>query len=176
MRKTALVMAFLLLASGFAVPFAQQSRNPNVSARLEPGQEVPAVSSVARGHFKATIDDQAQQITYELTYSDLEGSVTQAHIHLGQRGANGGVMVFLCANPPITPPAGTPACPETSGTVSGLLIAADVIGPAAQGIDPGEFDEVVRNIRLGLAYANVHSTKFPGGEIRGQLEPGRGHR
>jgi hypothetical protein len=59
------------------------------------------------------------------------------------------------ASPP-TPP-GTQACPSPSGTIT----AADVVGPTAQGVAPGEFDELVRAIRAGAAYANVHSTLFP---------------
>jgi hypothetical protein len=44
-----------------------------------------------------------------------------------------------------------------------------VIGPSVQGITAGEFDEILAAIRAGKAYANVHSTTWPGGEIRGQL-------
>ena len=46
-------------------------------------------------------------------------------------------------------------------------------GPAGQGIAPGEYEELLRAIRAGATYANVHSTKYPGGEIRAQLD--RGH-
>jgi CHRD domain len=52
------------------------------------------------------------------------------------------------------------------------LEPTDVIGPASQGIAAGEFDELVRAIRAGVTYANVHSEKFPGGEIRGQIKGG----
>ena len=37
----------------------------------------------------------------------------------------------------------------------------DVIGPAAQGIAAGEFDELVEALRAGVAYANVHSSLVP---------------
>jgi hypothetical protein len=58
--------------------------------------------------------------------------------------------------------------------VTGVITPANIIGPAAQGIAPSvdgveEFDELVDAIRSGVTYANVHSTKFPGGEIRGQV-------
>ena len=59
--------------------------------------------------------------------------------------------------------------------MSGTIEPTDVIGPAAQGIDPGEYAELLRAIRAGATYANVHSTKYPGGEIRAQLERNRGH-
>jgi hypothetical protein len=47
--------------------------------------------------------------------------------------------------------------------------AADVIGPQDQGIGPGEFRELIRAMRAGATYANVHTVKYPGGEIRGQI-------
>ena len=54
--------------------------------------------------------------------------------------------------------------------MTGTFRAADVIGPAVQGIAPGEFDELVKALRAGVAYANVHTDLHPGGEIRGQLD------
>jgi hypothetical protein len=53
--------------------------------------------------------------------------------------------------------------------LSGTIVPANVIGPVGQGIAPGEFAELVAAIRAGRAYANVHSTLFPAGEIRGQI-------
>jgi hypothetical protein len=137
-------------------------------AKLQGFQEVPAVSTVATGLFTAKIDAGDISIHYQLSYSGLEADVTQAHIHLGQRFVAGGVMAFLCGTAAFPGPAGTPTCPA-SGTVTGTLDAADVIGPSVQGIAAGEFAEMLRAIRAGVTYANVHSTKFPGGEIRGQI-------
>ena len=79
-------------------------------------------------------------------------------------------MVFFCSNL-ANPPPGTQACPA-NGTVSGTITAANVIGPGGQGIAAGEFAEVLKAIRAGTVYANVHSVTFPAGEIRGQLVPG----
>ena len=53
--------------------------------------------------------------------------------------------------------------------MSGVLTANNVIGPAGQGISAGEFAELVRAIRHGVAYVNVHTATFPSGEVRGQL-------
>src|SRR5262245_20663744 len=122
-----------------------------------------AVSSVATGSFLATIDDDTGTIDYTLSYTGLEASATVAHIHFGNRSTNGGVAVFLCGG------GGKPVCPTPSGTVTGTITAADVVGPTGQGIAPGELDELIRAIRAGVAYANVHSTQFPMGEIRGQI-------
>ena len=83
---------------------------------------------------------------------------------------NGGISAWLCGTDALPGPTGTPRCPDArSGTISDTIVAADVIGPAGQGIAAGEFNELVAAIRAGRAYANVHSGKFPGGEIRGQI-------
>ena len=144
-------------------------RGDRIEARLKGFAEVPAVSSAASGRFKARIDSASQTLSYELSFSGLEEAVRMAHIHFGQHGVNGGVMVWLCQTPASPSPVpSTPLCPQ-SGTVSGVVSAADVIGPSGQGIAATEFAEMVKAISAGVAYANVHSSKFPGGEIRGQL-------
>ena len=57
--------------------------------------------------------------------------------------------------------------------MTGVIDSADVIGPAGQGIAPGEFDELISAMRAGLTYANVHSDPmYLGGEIRGQIKRG----
>jgi hypothetical protein len=156
------VMSVLYLTSGVD---ADGKRNNRVRARLDGYQEVPAISTTGRGTFTARIDDEAMEIHYTLTYSGIEGgTAVAAHIHLGDRHTNGGVSAFLCSG------GDKPPCPATEGTVSGVIDATDVIGPTGQGIDPGEFDELVRAMRAGVTYANVHSApRWPGGEIRGQI-------
>lgn len=155
----------LLTASG-----ASRAHDDSLETRLKGYNEVPAVSTTATGRFRASIDKVSNTIRYEISYSGLEGDVRQSHIHFGQRGVNGGITLWLCqtaANP--SPVASTPPCVQ-SGTVTGVLSAADVVGPAGQGIAAGEFAEILVAIRAGVAYVNVHSSKFPGGEIRGQLK------
>jgi len=137
-------------------------------------EENPDISSVATGEFTARLSDDGNSLHYKLTYSGLEGAVTQAHVHFGKRAVNGGVSYFLCGTAAAPGPAGTPACPTPGGTVEGDIDAADVIGPSPQGIEPGAFKEILAAMRAGSAYANVHSTKWPGGEIRAQITKGRG--
>ncbi len=130
-------------------------------------EENPDVSSIASGEFDARLAKDGESIEYELSYSNLESAVTQAHIHFGKRAVNGGISMFLCSNLG-NGPAGTQACPP-SGTITGTLDASDVIGPGGQGILAGEFDEILAAMRAGHTYANVHSATFPGGEIRAQI-------
>lgn len=145
----------------------------NLRAALTGYEEVPAVSTVAGGSFSARFGEGDQSIEWTLTYDGLEGPSTQAHIHFGAPRTAGGITVWLCSNLASPPtPAGVLPCATSSGTVSGTLTAASVVGPAGQGIAAGELAELAAAIRAGLAYANVHSTKFPGGEIRGQLADG----
>lgn len=165
-----------LLATAAGTP---QHEPNNFRANLTGFREVPAaISTVARGEFKAEIikDD---TIAYELTYSGLEGNVTQAHIHFGQRFVAGGIALWLCQTDTNKDPTGlAPTCPqEAQGptTVKGNLTAANLVGPAGQGIlEPNsdrasEFAQILKAIRAGVTYANVHSSKFGGGEIRGQI-------
>lgn len=141
----------------------------SLRASLRSIEEVPTISGEARGDFSARISDDGNSMTYTLSYSGLQGVVQQAHIHLGQRGVNGGIAVFLCSNL-ASPPPGTPACPgPDAGTVTRTVTGADIIGPAAQGLTQGEFAELLRAIDRGVTYANVHSDKFPAGEIRGPI-------
>jgi hypothetical protein len=140
-----------------------------IRERLSGYQEDPmALSTTGRGEFAATVDRAAQRIEYRLSYRTLEGSVLQAHIHLGQRAQSGGISVFLCTNLG-NGPAGTQACPAAPATVSGVITPGDVIGPAGQGITAGQFAELVRAIRSQVTYVNVHTSLYQGGEIRAQL-------
>jgi CHRD domain len=155
------------------------------SANIDGYQEVVGdgvvgtLSTDANGFFRASLSRDGQTVRYVLRYegpfnanNSPGATVTQSHIHLGERAVNGGIIVFLCANPPLGPPATAPtppACPPTEGTVTGELTAASVIGPTGQGITAGEFAEFVRALRAGATYVNIHTTGFTGGEIRGQV-------
>jgi hypothetical protein len=142
----------------------------SIQVRLSGYQEDPlTLSTSGSGAFQAQLQAKDQKITYELSYSDLEGDVTQAHIHLGVPAQSGGIIAFLCTN--VGGPPGAQPCPPAPATISGTITPADVIGPAAQGIAAGEFGELAAAIRGGVTYVNVHSTKYPGGEIRAQLHP-----
>ena len=132
------------------------------------------LNSTAGGTFVATVNDTGTAINYTLSYHDVVSGVTQAHIHFGRPAITGQIVLFLCTN--LAPPAGVPVpqmCPTPSGTISGTLTAADVIARPTQGIDAGAagLAEMIQAMRASAAYANVHSTTCPGGEIRGAVGP-----
>jgi hypothetical protein len=145
-------------------------------ARLQSFHEVPAISSPAEGTFRARLNSDGTSLHYTLTFSGLTAPVTQSHIHFGQKHTAGGIMVWLCSGPTnVDPTKLAPTCPN-EGTVEGDLTAANIVQPGAQppalgqGIAPGEFEEFLRALREDAGYVNVHTTNFPGGEIRGQVK------
>jgi hypothetical protein len=134
-----------------------------------------AISTPAKGTFSARIDDRNDIIHYDLRYEDLVGAVTQAHIHFGQQHTVGGIVVWLCQTAAVPAPpsvAGlTPECPgPTEGTVRGTITPAQVLEAVGQGLAAGAFEDLVDAIRAGATYANVHSSTFQPGEIRGQVD------
>jgi len=147
-----------------------QGKPRSLKAELDGYEEVPAtLSSPASGEFQAQVDSSETQLSYVLQYSGFTVPITQGHIHFGSRATLGGISIWLCGSATNPGPAGTPLCPQGEGTVIRTVTAADVVGPAGQGIAAGEFAEIVKAMRAGAAYANVHTTAFPGGEIRGQI-------
>jgi hypothetical protein len=161
---TMLVMGLVLVSAGsMALASNPDSSKQKFDADLNGWQETPSISTIGVGTFEARLESPTL-ITYTLSYTNLEGGATLfAHIHLGERAIAGGVSVFLCGG------GDKPPCPPVSGTVTGEIDPTDVIGPTNQGIEPGSFAELVRALRSGQTYANVHTTRWPAGEIRGQI-------
>ena len=170
---SAVAAAALVAAVGTtaAVP-DDNGRERRLKADLRGFNEVLTVSTPARGSFRAVLSKDESEIRYSLQYSPLEGTVTQAHIHFGDHHMNGGISVWLCGTEALPGPVGTPTCgvPGDGPEATGTLTAAQVIGPSGQGIAAGEFAELVRAIKGGVTYVNVHSTLFLGGEIRGEIQ------
>jgi len=159
----------LTLIAGVSVGNAQsRAHADSLRAVLVSFNQVPSVLTASSGTFEAQVNSDGT-ISFSLSYANMSSAVTQAHIHFGASRTNGGVMVFLCGGP-------KPACPA-SGTVTGTLTAADVsVLPATntdsvipQGIQPADLNGMLEAIRSGNSYINVHTTNFPNGEIRGQV-------
>ena len=161
----------LLAVMGSMLALATVAKADQIAALLTGYEESPSVSTTGSGEFTATVAPDGETIAYTVTYSGLQGIVTQSHIHVGQLGVNGSVVIFLCQTATNPDPTGlAPECPQ-QGTVTGTITAANVIAgaTASQQLVVGDLAAVIAAIRAGAAYANVHTTPSPGGEIRGQI-------
>ena len=144
-----------------------EGKDPGIQAELTGYEENLTLSTTGTGSFKAVITSD-NEIVYELKYANLESDITQSHIHFGRPAINGGIAAWLCGTASNPGPAGTLPCEVgRDGTVTGTITAANVVGPAGQGIAPGEFAELVAAIRAHATYVNVHTAVRTGGEIRG---------
>ena len=147
MRRLGVSLAVFALVSASAVVLGQGFKK--ISEFLVGYNEVPSVSTTGNGSFIARISNDESRIDWELSYSDLEGAVQQAHIHIGNVGVNGGITVFLCTILG-NGPAGTQPCPAPPATISGTIHAADVspnipatAAARTQGLETGEMDELI---------------------------------
>jgi hypothetical protein len=170
-------MRFKLLASAtlMAAPFMLFGVNANAtefSARLVGFEELPAaIFSKGSGTLDLDLNRNARTLSFKLAFSGLSAPVTQSHIHFGKEHVAGGVTVFFCTNLG-NGPTGTQPCPSGGGTVSRTITGANVLAIAAQAMPAGDFDALVTLLVTNTAYANVHTTNFPAGEIRGQIRRG----
>ena len=163
MKKLAVAAALLAAFPAWA------DRDTEIRTTLSGYEEVPSVSTRARGELYLRIDGTGTFVNYELSYSNLQGQVRQAHIHFAQTAVNGPIVIWLCGTSFNPGPEGTQTCPQ-SGTVRGVITSANVLAsPATQLLAAGELSEMIAAMRAGAAYANVHSDLSPGGEIRGQI-------
>jgi hypothetical protein len=163
--KLLVVAALLALTTTAATA---NSSPTGLRASLSGFQENPPKLTNGTGTFKASVT--STTISYTFTYSGLSSSVLFAHLHFGQGTVNGAVFVFLCGG------GGKPACPDattTTATVTGTITAADILAIPGQGLAAGDLAGAMRIIQAGDAYANLHTTNFPAGEIRGQVKVSR---
>ena len=166
LRPAAFVALSIPLLAHTAIAADRGSRGP-IRVNLTGGQEDPTVITDARG--ATVLRVQGNTVAYTLRYRGLS-DLQQAHIHIGAADTTGGIAAFLCTNLG-NGPAGTPSCPPAPAQVAGVIDAADVVGPADQGVQPGAIASLIVALRQGLAYVNLHTAAFPRGEIRGDLPP-----
>jgi hypothetical protein len=149
--------------------------------RLSTFNEVPPKANGAHGTFRAKLSEDGTTLNWTFTWEGLTGPPLFAHIHFGLKGGNYPVMTFFCGGPKGNPDIPQkPDCPQsTSGTITGTTNAGDIIalntpGATDQALDSHDFAGFLRALRAGSGYANMHTTRFPGGEIRGQIAVNRG--
>jgi hypothetical protein len=165
----------ILVIAALSLTAAGPSRHDDerrLRADLTGLEEVPVVNTVASGKFRARISPDEQTIEYRLSYSGLQGTVSQAHIHIAQPSVTGSIVIWLCQTATNQGPA-THTCNPGSDDFTGTITADDVIagGTASQQLNAKDLASVIALIRAGAAYANVHTLPLSGGgEIRGQIE------
>ena len=113
----------------------------DTTVMLSGQQEVPPVSSSAAGTAMINVAPD-RTVSGKVTYSGVEA--TAAHIHQGGRGSNG---------PPIVP----------------LNKVSDSTFVVPQ--DARLTEEQYEQYKKGNLYVNIHSKRYPGGELRAQLQP-----
>jgi CHRD domain-containing protein len=168
MRRV-LAVATVLAIGALTTASATAARQGPAIANLTGTQEVITTGTSTPGTSLATglatfrLREDGQALSYRLSVSHLTG-IFQAHIHLNGAGVNGPVVVFLFKS---AQPTG-----EVNGLLSqGTITAADFVGP----LFGHPFSELLRDIRSGDAYVNVHTLpNHPGGEIRGRVSAAAG--
>jgi hypothetical protein len=130
-------------------------------ADLSGANEVPARDTAATGVCGFVVT--GNRVNFSITTEGLSSGVVGAHIHLAPAGANGPVRVPFI-NPNL---AGTNTVTPFAAPNEGILIensfgASDVTGGLS-------LDDILNAMRNGGAYCNIHTSNFPGGEIRGQI-------
>ena len=181
MKRTTIIAAVSVFVVGLAVAIFAVGGPRSIREFLTGYEEVPSVSTAGNAVFSGRISNRLDEVEYTLSYDDLEGNVSQSHIHIGQKSVNGGITVFLCTNLG-NGPVGTQPCPPSPASISGIIRPADVspnipstAGARTQGLNTGEWEEFLAALRAGVLYVNVHTDRWPGGEVRSQIALNHGH-
>jgi hypothetical protein len=134
------VAAAVLSFAGLGIASSQETYK--VKASLKGSQETPPNKSKGTGSFTGTVVEKGKSktLTWKLTFKGLSGPATAAHIHMGKKGMAGNVIVPLCT-------------PCKSGAHGSAKVT----------------EKIVSALEHHKAYANVHTAKYPNGEIRGQV-------
>ena len=145
-----LIAAILALVVAPGSALAADPPVPAFGGPLSGAQEVPAVVTGATGEGTLVISADGSTLTYVVTFSGLSGAPVAAHIHIGEAGVAGGVILPLVAS--ASPMVGT--LTASNFTASGAITT---------------FAQAVAAIQAGNTYFNIHTAAHPGGEIRGQI-------
>ncbi|HHT46019.1 MAG TPA: CHRD domain-containing protein [Firmicutes bacterium] len=130
-------------------------------ATLMGSEEVPPVQTSATGDTVFKVSDDQMTMRFRLIVNNI-ANMTVAHIHLGRRGENGPIVVFLFG--PVDP-----AITVSQGIVQGTLSQRNLVGP----LEGQPFSALLNEMQRGNTYVNVHTVQNPGGEIRGQISRSR---
>jgi hypothetical protein len=149
------LLSVLSLAVSINTTVNGQGSEQKFTAKLTAKEEVPPNDSPATG--MASVKTSESEAGFEVNVTDID-KATAAHIHLGEKGKNGPVVVTLFKSD-------TPTEMKNGTLGEGNFTASNFEGPMK---DKG-LNDLVTAMQNGSTYINVHTTDMPDGEIRGQL-------
>ena len=148
------------VSMAFVLPICANAATVTYSFNLDGSQQVPPAGSPAAGSAQIAIDDTAGSISFAVVAFNLLGSPTGAHIHVAPAGVNGGVVFDLGAATDF-------AGPVTIGSI--VIPSSLAFAGAVKPLPPGLGGLI--NAAPWNFYVNIHTSVFPGGELRGQFAP-----
>lgn len=157
MRLAALMLFSLLVIAGTA----SATGTREYKAMLQGSNEVPARETAAHGVAQFHVSSDGTSIRYKLNVTRIE-NVVAGHIHVGAAGVNGPVVVNLYS---------PSACRTLPSGIrcDGTFTAANLVGPLAG----HPLSDLIAAMSTNGTYVNVHTTQYPGGEVRGQTGHGQ---
>lgn len=161
-RKLFVSLPFLLfLVLGIAAAPVFAGSNGSFSTHLSGDEEVPPTETRAQGQAIFMLSKDGQTLYYKLIAANIE-NILQAHIHVAPEGVNGPIVAWLYPSAP--PPVLIPD--RFNGVLAqGAITAANLVGPFAG----HPLSDLIAAMEAGNTYVNIHTTQYPGGEIRGQI-------
>lgn len=154
MRKVHLIIFLLAICLASTSIAAEKS----FKATLSGSKVVPAVKTMAKGEATFKLSKNGNELSYKVKVSDIE-NITAAHIHMGKMGENGPPLALI------------DIMGKKAGKFSGTLAEGRITSKELMGSLMGKtVKDLVKEIEAGNAYVNVHTDKYPDGEIRGQIK------
>ena len=154
MRK-AFMITFLLICSLATAGIAAEK---SFKAVLSGSEVVPAAKTMAKGDAAFTLGKDGKELMYKVMVSDIE-NVSAAHIHMGKMGKNGPPVALIDIKG------------KKAGKFSGTLAEGKITSKELMGSLKGKtVKDLVKDIEAGDTYLNVHTDKYPDGELRGQIK------
>ena len=161
----------LAAAAALAVAVPASAHESIYAANLLGSSEVPAVVTTGYGTARVTVDFDLLTMRVQASFADLLGNTTAAHIHCCiAPGSNAGVATQTpsFSGFPLGVKAGTYDATFDMALASSYNAAFITANGGTVG---SAFNALVLGLDAGKAYLNVHTSSFPGGEIRANLVP-----
>ncbi|MDN3669742.1 CHRD domain-containing protein [Echinicola jeungdonensis] len=137
---------------------AQTAMEHNFGTFINGREEVPSVAASGSGYANFHLSEDETSLSYQLFVANTEG-ILFSHIHMAPAGENGPVVAFLLE-------AQDPPTPLFNGLLAeGVIMTEDLLGP----LSGMTLNDLIKAIKDGNTYVNVHTVENPSGELRGQI-------